>query len=129
MSAPAHLKFSKTHEWVSVDGDVATVGITDFAVQLLSDLVYVDLPKVGRKVAQGEPFGEIESVKHVSDLYAPVTGEVTAANTPLADKLEGLSKDPYGGGWLIRVKLANPAELANLLDAAAYEAHCAAEGH
>lgn len=129
MSAPAGLKYAKTHEWVAVTGDVATIGITKFAVELLSDLVFVDLPKPGKQVQQSEPFGEIESVKHVSDLYSPVSGEVLECHSALADKLELLNQDPYGEGWMIKVRLSNPAELDQLLDAAAYEAHCATEGH
>jgi glycine cleavage system H protein len=129
LAAPPNARFTKTHEWAALNGDTATVGITDFAVQLLSDLVYVDLPKPGRKVTAGEPFGEIESVKHVSDLYSPVTGEVVEVNTPLADKLEWLSSDPFGQGWMIKVKVAGPQATDGLLDAAAYEAHCQTEGH
>ncbi len=129
MSAPAGLKYSKTHEWVAVQGDVATIGITEFAVQLLSDLVFVDLPKPGQRVTQGEPFGEIESVKHVSDLYAPVSGEVLEAHTNLPNALDVLNKEPFGGGWMIKVRLSDPGELANLLDATAYAAHCATEAH
>jgi len=129
LSAPAGLKYSKTHEWVAVTGDVATIGITDFAVQLLSDLVFVDLPKPGKKVTQSEPFGEIESVKHVSDLYAPISGEVLESNAALSNKLESLNQDAFGAGWMIKVRLQDPAELDSLLDAAAYAAHCAAEGH
>jgi glycine cleavage system H protein len=127
LGAPANCQFTKTHEWIVLDGETATVGITDFAVQLLSDLVYVDLPKPGRKVIAGEPFGEIESVKHVSDLYSPVSGEVVAVNTQLADKLEWLSNDAFGQGWMIKVKLA--AAPVGLLDAKAYEAHCQSEAH
>lgn len=127
MPVPESLRYSKTHEWVAVDGDTATIGITDFAVQLLSDLVFMDLPKPGKAVEQGVSFGEIESVKHVSDLYAPVSGEVIAANTELPDNLQLLADDPYGRGWLIKVRLREPAQVAGLLDAAAYAAHCAAE--
>ena len=129
MSAPASLKYSKTHEWVSVDGDTATVGITDFAVQLLSDLVFVDLPKVGRTVSQSEPFGEIESVKHVSDLYAPVSGEVIAVNSELPNKLELLNQDPFGGGWMIKVRMSDAGDLDSLLDVESYQEHCATESH
>lgn len=129
MSAPEGLKYSKTHEWVAVTGDVARVGITDFAVQLLSDLVFVDLPKVGQAITQGQPFGEIESVKHVSDLYAPVSGTVTAINSSLPNKLELLNQSPFSEGWMIEVQLSQPAELQNLLDAQGYAAHCATEGH
>lgn len=129
MSAPTGLKYSKTHEWVAVEGDVATIGITDFAVQLLSDLVFVDLPKPGKAVTQGQPFGEIESVKHVSDLYSPVSGEVLEANATLPNKLELLNQEPFAGGWMIKVRLKNPSELDALLDVEAYEAHCATEQH
>lgn len=122
-------RFAKTHEWVAVDGDIATVGITDFAVKLLSDLVFVDLPKVGKTVTAGDSFGEIESVKHVSDLYAPVSGTVTEVNKPLADNLEWLQQEPHGKAWMIRLKLSNPAEVNALLDAAAYQAHCESEAH
>ncbi len=129
MTAPAELKYARTHEWVSVDGDVATVGITDFAVQLLSDLVFVDLPKPGKAVQHGQPFGEIESVKHVSDLYSPVSGEVIESNSQLADKLDLLNESPYETGWMVKIRMSNPAELGELLDAEAYKAHCDAEGH
>lgn len=129
MNLPTGLKFSKTHEWVSVAGDVATVGITDFAVQLLSDLVFVDLPKPGKVVTQSEPFGEIESVKHVSDLYAPVSGEVVESNSALADRLEQLNQEPFGAGWMVKIRMKDASELASLLDADAYKAHCEAEGH
>ncbi len=123
------LRFAKTHEWVAVDGDVATIGITEFAVKLLSDLVFVDLPKIGKVVAAGEPFGEIESVKHVSDLYAPVSGTVTEVNTPLANNLEWLQQDPHAKAWMIKVKMSDPAQVSVLLDAAAYAAHCESEAH
>lgn len=129
MTAPSGLKYSKTHEWVAVQGDTATVGISEFAVQLLSDVVNIELPKIGKAVQQGEPFGEIESVKHVSDLYAPVSGTVTAVNSQLAAQPESLSQDAYQNGWMIRLKLDDASELGNLLDAAAYEAHCATESH
>ncbi len=122
-------RFSKTHEWVAVDGDVATVGITDFAVKLLSDLVFVDLPKTGKAVIQGEPFGEIESVKHVSDLYSPVSGQVVEVNTPLANNLEWLQQDPHATAWMIKVKMSDPAQVNSLLDATAYAAHCESESH
>jgi glycine cleavage system H protein len=126
---PASLKFTKTHEWAAVEGDTATIGISDFAVDLLSDLVYADLPAVGKKIAQGQPFGEVESVKAVSDLYAPVSGEVIARNDSLPDNLDLLTKNPFGDGWMIKVRLSNPAEVSSLLDAAAYKMHCEAEKH
>ena len=127
--APENLKYTKTHEWVAVEGDTATIGISDFAVHLLSDLVYADLPAVGKKVAQGQPFGEVESVKAVSDLYAPVSGEVIARNDALPDNLDLLTKDPFGEGWMVKVRVADASELSKLLDHAAYKAHCDAEKH
>lgn len=127
MAAP--LKYAKSHEWVSVENDVATVGITAFAVKLLSDLVYIDLPAKGKKVQAGATLGEVESVKAVSDIYAPVSGEVVDVNTPLADHLEWLTEDPTGKGWMVKLKLTSAGELASLLDEAAYQAHCAAEEH
>ncbi len=126
---PASLKFTKTHEWVAVEGDVATIGISDFAVHLLSDLVYADLPQVGKKITQGEPFGEVESVKAVSDLYAPVSGEVIARNDALPDNLDLLTTSPFEGGWMIKVRLSNAGELSSLLSQTAYKAHCDAEKH
>ena len=125
----SRLRYLKSHEWVGVDGDVATVGITEFAVTQLTDLTYVELPKAGSEVRQGERFGEVESVKAVSDLYSPVSGTVIEANTALEDDVAPLSSDPFGEGWLVKVRLKDPAELDALLDRAAYEAHCASESH
>jgi len=127
MAAP--LKFAKSHEWVAVENGVATVGISAFAVKLLSDLVFIDLPKTGKKVAAGETLGEVESVKAVSDIYAPLSGEVVEVNAPLADHLEWLTEDPLRKGWMVKLKLTDAGELAALLDEAAYQAHCAAETH
>jgi len=118
------LKYAKSHEWVALDGNAATIGITDFAVHQLTDLVHIELPKVGTTVRGGQSFGEVESVKAVSDLYAPATGEITAVNDALADDLGVLSDDPFGKGWMIKIKLADPSQLAGLLNRAAYEAHC-----
>ncbi|GAB6186399.1 glycine cleavage system protein GcvH [Thermopirellula anaerolimosa] len=125
-------KFTSTHEWVKVaPGDqgesIATVGITDHAVQALADLVFIELPPVGKELKAGEPFGQIESVKAVSDLYTPVSGTVIEANTALAERLEALPDDPYQAGWMIRVRLSQPQELEKLLDQAAYEKLCADE--
>lgn len=133
--SPDQLKYSKTHEWVAVEGDVATIGITDFAVHLLSDLVFADLPAVGKKIIQGQSFGEVESVKAVSDLYAPVSGEVTARNERLTERtgpggqnqsaeLDLLSTSPFGDGWMIKARISNPAELSNLMSKDEYKAHC-----
>jgi glycine cleavage system H protein len=126
--AQGSLKFAKTHEWLAVAGDLGTVGISDFAVKELTDLVYIGLPNVGKKFAAGDVFGEIESVKAVSDLYAPVSGEVVEVNSNLPNELDLLSKNAFGKGWLIKMRLSNPSEASSLMDAAAYEQHCAA-GH
>lgn len=123
---PAQLKFAKSHEWVHLEGDVATVGITDFAVKQLTDLVYIELPEVGRQVQQGDAFGEVESVKAVSDLYAPVGGEVTAVNEPLADDLAALSDDPFGAGWIAQLQPAG-TDLSHLMDLAEYKKFCESE--
>jgi glycine cleavage system H protein len=126
--------YSKTHEWVSVEADpaggkVATIGLTAFALESLTDLVHVELPQVGQQVKRGEPFGEVESVKAVSDLYSPVDGSVAAVNSDIADNLEHLPDDPYGAGWLVKVKITNEAGLAELLDEAAYKKQCEEEPH
>lgn len=126
---PASLKYTRTHEWAAVEGDVATIGISDFAVHLLSDLVYADLPPVGKKITQGQPFGEVESVKAVSDLYAPVSGEVIGRNDTLPDHLDLLTSSPFDAGWMIKVRLSNPGELSSLLSQTAYQAHCDSEKH
>jgi glycine cleavage system H protein len=119
---PADLRYTKDHEWVKLDGDVATIGVTDFAANQLGDVVFVDLPAAGRSVEQFSTFGVVESVKAVSDLYAPVSGEVTEINEALAAKPELVNSEPYGEGWMIRVRVADPAQVGELLDAAAYEA-------
>ncbi len=118
---PQGLKYTKTHEWVKVEGDVATVGITDFAAKHLSDLVYLDLPEVGDSTTAGKSFAEVESVKSVADIYAPVTGEVITVNADLPDDLERITKDPFGSGWMVKVKLAKPDELKDMISAEQYE--------
>ena len=118
------LKYSKSHEWVRMDGDVAVIGISDFAQDALGDLVFVNLPQVGDDVTAGEAFGDVESVKAVSDLMSPVTGTVAEINEELLDAPESLNNDPYGA-WIIKVE--NITDTEDLLDPAAYEAHCAAE--
>ena len=127
-------KYSKTHEWVRIDADaagskIAAVGLTAFALEALTDLVFVDLPQIGREVEAGKPFGEIESVKAVSDLYSPVNGQVVEVNSAMAGNLEHLADDPYEAGWLIKVKVTNDAGLAELLDEAAYKKQCEEEQH
>lgn len=128
---PEELLFSKTHEWVHVQRDgehpIATVGISAFAIQQLTDLVYIALPEVGRSVRAGDTIGEIESVKAVSDLYSPVTGTIRQVNSALAESLETFSNDPYGDGWVIRVELTDDGSLDQLLDYAAYQQQCAEE--
>jgi glycine cleavage system H protein len=124
--APPDLRYTKDHEWVRVDGDEATVGITDYAASQLGDIVFVELPEVGRSLAQFAAFGVVESVKAVSDLFAPLTGEVTGTNEALAGSPELVNGDPYGEGWMIRLRLSAPGEVDELLDAAAYDALVAA---
>ena len=119
---PADLLYSKSHEWVRLQGNEATIGITDHAQEALNDIVYVELPAVGAKFELEAEFGVVESVKSVSDLYMPIAGEVTAVNTTLDDKPETLNEDPYGAGWLVKVKVKDPAQAKQLLSAAQYEA-------
>jgi glycine cleavage system H protein len=131
---PQELLYAKTHEWVHVDraaagAQIATVGISHFAVEALTDLVYLELPESGREVKAGESFGEIESVKAVSDLYSPVSGEIVEVNAALADKLEDLQNDPYGAGWIVKIKLTDESELKNLLSHKDYTKQCEEEGH
>jgi glycine cleavage system H protein len=121
MGVPSDLRYTKDHEWVRADGVEATVGITDYAAGQLGDIVFVELPSAGAAFEQFAPFGVVESVKAVSDLFAPVGGEVSAANTELASRPELVNDDPYGEGWMIRVRVTDPAQLDELLDAAAYE--------
>ena len=118
---PSDLKYGEEHEWVRVEGDTVTVGISDFAQDQLGEVVFVDLPEVGSEVVVGETFGEIESVKSVSDLFSPVTGSVVERNDNLSDAPETVNEDPYGDGWLIKVKMNDASELDALMDAAEYE--------
>ena len=118
---PTDLRYTKDHEWVRVAGDEATIGITDYAAGQLGDIVFVERPAAGGSLEQFKPFGVVESVKAVSDLFAPVGGEVVATNDGLAGSPEVVNADPYGAGWLVRVKLADPAQVDTLLDPAAYE--------
>jgi len=127
MSSPANLKYTKDHEWARLEGELATVGITDFAQHSLGDVVYVDAGAPGKAVAQHKPFGVVESVKAASDLFSPLSGTVSQLNTALADKPELVNTDPYGEGWIIKVKVSNPSELNNLLSAADYDAFVAAD--
>lgn len=122
MNFPADLKYTKDHEWVRIEGDIATVGITDFAQSELGDIVYVDVNTVGDTVDKEAVFGTVEAVKTVSDLFMPVSGEILELNDGLESAPETVNKDPYGGGWMIKIRLSNPAEIDGLLSADAYKA-------
>ncbi len=124
---PEDLHYSKDHEWVRVEGDVAVIGITDYAQNSLGDVVYVELPKAGEEFAANESFGSVESVKAVSEMFSPVSGAVVTINDALADEPEKVNGDPYGEGWMIRVRLSNPGEVDSLLTAAEYEDFTKAE--
>ena len=121
MEIPKGLRYSHEHEWVAVEGNIATIGITDYAQEQLGDVVYVELPEVGAQVTKEAPFGVVESVKAVSDIFAPVSGVVSAANRPLVDNPEKVNADPYGDAWMIRVEMSAPSELDELMGAAEYE--------
>lgn len=124
MMTPDQLRFAKTHEWVSVNGDIATVGISDFAVKELTDVVHIELPRAGSAVKAGDAIGEIESVKAVSDLYAPVAGEVVEVNDSLTSDLGSLSDDPFGRGWIVKIRMQDAGQVNRLLDYPSYEQHC-----
>jgi glycine cleavage system H protein len=126
MTNPEQYRYTKEHEWVSVDGSTGTIGITDHAQHELGDIVFVDLPKVGTALTKGETLGSVESVKAVSDIYAPVSGEVIEANEKLAGTPELLNSDPFTDGWLVKVKLSSPEETKNLLTAADYQTYIGA---
>lgn len=121
MKRPTDLKFTETHEWVRVEGNVATVGITDYAVTQLSDLVYMEMPKVGTTLQQGKPFTEIESVKAVAEFFAPVSGTIIEVNEKLETSLETITRSPYAEGWVVRIEMSDPSELEKLMDLSAYE--------
>ena len=126
MNIPADLKYAKSDEWVRADAnaDTATVGLTDYAQNQLSDIVFVELPGVGATFKVGDSFGSVESVKAASDMYLPVSGEVIEVNAALADTPELVNQDPFGKAWMVKVKMSNPADLASLMDAAAYQKYC-----
>ena len=124
---PSELKYDKEHEWVRAEGDTAVIGISDFAQDQLGEVVFVDLPEVGTEVVAGETFGEVESVKSVSDLFSPVTGSVTDVNVSLSDAPETVNEDPYGDGWLIKVKMNDAGEIDTLMSADDYESFVAGE--
>jgi glycine cleavage system H protein len=127
MSYPSDCRYSKDHEWIRIQADRGTVGITDFAQKQLGDVVFVELPEVGRRLEVGEVFGTVESVKAVSELFAPVSGEVVEVNAALSQKPEVINQEPHGAAWMIVLRLSSPAEAQGLLDAAAYQAHVESE--
>ena len=129
MAQPSDRRYTKDHEWVKLDGTTAVVGITDHAQNALGDIVYVELPKVGAQLEQGKPIGVVESVKAVSDIFAPVSGTVTHVNAAVEDDPAKVNGDPFGDGWLVKLTFSNAAEVNNLLDAAAYDAVVQAESH
>jgi len=122
---PEDLKYTENDEWIRVSGNTARIGLTDYAQDHLSDLVFVELPDVGETLTKGEPFAAVESVKAASDVYAPASGKVVAVNSALDDAPETINSDPYGEGWIVEIELSNPADVNDLLDAAAYVKHCA----
>ena len=124
MNIPAELKYSKSHEWVKMDGDVAVIGISDFAQDALGDVVFINLPAEGDAVTAGESFGDVESVKAVSDIISPVSGTICAVNEALADAPETLNSDPYGAGWLYKIRLDVPTETEDMMNATDYEEYC-----
>jgi len=126
---PSDRRYTKEHEWIMIDGDIATIGITEFAQSELGDVTYVEVPQVGQTLSQGQAFGVVESVKAVSDIYAPVTGEVVAVNDTLANEPETVNASPYERAWMIKLRVANPAEADALLTAADYEQHVATTSH
>ncbi|HEY9135224.1 MAG TPA: glycine cleavage system protein GcvH [Pseudomonadales bacterium] len=126
---PEELKYLSTHEWVRVEGDVATVGITDHAQNAMGDLVYVEVPEVGQQLSAGDEAGVVESVKAASDIYAPVSGEVVAVNEGLEDEPEWVNTNPYGDGWMFQIKMSDPSDLDSLLDSEAYQHQVDAEEH
>jgi len=122
MNFPANLRYTKDHEWISLEGDVATIGITDYAQRELGDIVYVEVDTIGKKLEAGEVFGTVEAVKTVSDLFLPVSGTITELNSALGNAPELVNNDPYGEGWMVKMTVTNPADVESLMDAAAYEA-------
>ena len=125
MNFPSSLRYTKDHEWIKLDGNVATIGITDYAQRELGDIVYVEVETVGKSLKAGEIFGTVEAVKTVSDLFLPVDGTITELNAALANSPESVNSDPYGDGWMIKMTVNNPADIETLLDAAAYNAQVA----
>jgi glycine cleavage system H protein len=129
MSSPTDLRYTKTHEWVKLDGDIATFGLTDFAQNELGDITYLELPEPGTSVTHEEPFGVVESVKAASDIYAPVDGEVVERNDNVVDAPEVVNSSPYGDAWLIKIKVADPNQVHTLMDPASYDKFAEAASH
>ncbi len=128
MTAPENRKYTKTHEWVKIDGDIVTIGLTDYAQQELGDITYLELPEAGDPVSAGEPFGVVESVKAASDVYAPIDGEIVERNDSAIDAPEMINQSPYDDAWLIKVRVKDPGQLDALLDATAYDAYAREQG-
>jgi glycine cleavage system H protein len=125
LTTPSDLKYHPEHDWARIDGDTATLGITDYAQEQLGEVVFFDPPSVGATIAKDAPYAEVESVKAVSDVIAPLSGEITEVNDGLTDSPETINSDPYGDGWLVRIRLSDPSEADSLMDAAAYDEHVA----
>jgi glycine cleavage system H protein len=129
MSSPADRRYTKTHEWVALDGDIATIGVTDFAQSELGDITYLDLPEVGTAISADEAFGVIESVKAANDIFSPVDGEVVERNDAAVDAPETVNSSPYGDAWLVKVRITDPTRFEELMDAAAYDEFAASAAH
>ena len=129
MTSPADRRYTKTHEWVSLDGDVATIGVTDFAQSELGDITYLDLPEIGTAISENSAFGVVESVKAANDIFSPIDGEVVERNDAAVDAPETVNSSPYGDAWLVKVRIADPAKFEALMDAAAYDDFAASAAH
>ena len=129
MSSPADRRYTKTHEWVALDGDVATIGVTDFAQSELGDITYLDLPEVGTPISENSAFGVVESVKAANDIFSPIDGEVIERNDAAVDAPETVNSSPYGDAWLVKVRISDPAKFEALMDAAAYDAFAESAAH
>lgn len=129
MSSPADRRYTKTHEWVSLDGDVATIGVTDFAQSELGDITYLDLPEIGTAISENAAFGVVESVKAANDIFSPIDGEVVERNDAAVDAPETVNSSPYGDAWLVKVRVSDPAKFEALMDAAAYDAFAESAAH
>jgi glycine cleavage system H protein len=129
MSSPADRRYTRTHEWVSLDGDVATIGVTDFAQSELGDITYLDLPEIGTSISENAPFGVVESVKAANDIFSPVDGEIVERNDAAVDAPETVNSSPYGDAWLVKIRISDPAKYEALMDSAAYDAFAESSAH